>query len=79
MRDIGHTKQNGEIMKWQVFKNKGGKLQVVEVTENRVIPNYVTVKLFDDSQQADQYVKARANHYMTELLKENNKHVAIAH
>lgn len=79
VRGIGRIRQNGEIMKWQVFKNKGGKLQVVEVTENRVIPNFVTVKLFDESQQADQYVKARSNHYMNKVFKEANKNVAISH
>ena len=52
---------------------------MVEVTENRVIPNFVTVKLFDKSQQADQYVKARSNHYMSKVLKEANKNVAISH
>ena len=77
VQGIGRIKQNGEIMKWQVFKNKGGKLQVVEVTENRVIPNFVTVKLFDESHQADQYIKSRSNKYIGEVLKEANKNVAV--
>ena len=73
VRGIGRTKQNGKIMKWQVFKNKAGKYQVVEVIENHIIPNYTTVKVFKDEAVAHSFVAKRHSKF------KGHKNVAISH
>lgn len=72
VRGIGRIRQNGEIMKWTVRKNKAGKLAVVEVTGSRVVPRWGAIKLFEESHQVHQYIKARSNHYMSKALKGKN-------